>query len=370
MKQERNNLLYAPMIGELSGSYYKNDRAKRILRVGIHFPLYRKDNENMCELTLSSALKAMMEHYARNQALVSVNVKNCYLPTLAALTLSYLEKDHEKGLEELKEFCALRHLRAKHVKEGEIFFNMMYYLLHGYRRKRVKEFYKDYARSDTPLIQELSKMDKLPLEEKYLKISIALFMQSTGFVSGLHQVDQLGEDTDVYGFYTSALLGSYYKNIEESLIAPIEERMRMDELAKISFSYPTHHYHLKFHSLPIYFKDTYLHYSYEKKDYVFGEDTPESIRKSYQMAVMSIERKRKYNFPMEEQSFPLFALEFACRLRSYTNGIITDQNLEEIMTRFLPEVMACYLDDYNISKTLSLLLNGYHCDDWNLPTKR
>ncbi len=370
MKQERNNLLYAPMIGELSGSYYKRDRKNRILQVGIHFPLYRKDDKNVCQLTLSSALKEMMEHYVTNETLVSVDVKNAYLPTLAALTLSYLDKDHEKGLKELKEFCTLRHLKAKHRKEGEILFNMMYYLLHGYRRKRVKQFYKDYARSDTPLIYELSKMDPLPIEERFLKISIALFMHSTGFVSGLHQVDQLGEDTDVYGFYTGALLGAYYRNIEEPLIAPVEEKVGIDELTKISVSYPIHHYHLEFHSLPIYFRDTYLHYSYEKKDYVFRENTPESIKRSYQMAVISIERKRKYNFPLEKQSFHLFTLEFAWRLRSYTNGIITDQNLEEIMTQFLPEVMGCYLDDYNISKTLSLLLNGYHCDDWNLPTRR
>ncbi len=369
MKNNINTLLYSSMIGELSGSFYKDTKINKREPFGVRFNLYPNDTDRISTLPLSTALKEMIVNYVSTNKLVPVEIDDCYLSQIAALTLAYFVKDYEEGKEKLKAFNRDNRIISHYRSFGEAFYNMMYYLLHGACRKKMKRFIPYSVRVDTPYEYEILKDEKEPLEKKYLKSSIQIFMQSTGFASGLHLVDQLGEDTDVYGFFTGALLGAYYRNIDEELIRPVEKKMKIENLTMIPVSYPLLHYHLEFKTTPLFIEKKSLRFSLLKGEYTFVENTDESIKRSVQKLITEIEEKRKLNYPLDDLKFHEFILEFTRRLRIYMGSIHQRSAVEDFMNDYIMEIMACYLDDWNISRSLSILLSGYHCDDWVLPKK-
>lgn len=369
MRSNVNTLLYSSMIGELSGSLYKNAKAEDKKPFGVRFDLYPCDTSKISTLPLSTALKEMIVKYASENKLVKVEIDECYLPCIAAMTLAYFTKDFEEGKKRLDDFNRDNCIHSFHRRSSEIFYNMMYYLLNGSSRKEMRHFIPYSYCVDTPYEYLIADIEKEPLEKKFLKNSILIFMQSTGFSSGLHLVDQLGEDTDVYGFFCGALLGAYYRNIDIKLIMPVERKMRIENLITIPVSYPLVHYHLEFKTTPLFVAKKYLRFSMLRREYLFTEGTDDSIMRSVQKTIIDIEEKRKRNYPLDELSFKDFLIEFTNKLRMYTNSIHSRSTIENFMNDYIIEIMACYLDDWNISQSLRILLSGYHSDDWILPKK-
>lgn len=85
------------MIGELSGSFYKNAKAEDKKPFGVRFGLYPGDTSKISTLPLSTALKEMIVKYASENKLVKVEIDECYLPCIAAMTLPTSQKILRKG---------------------------------------------------------------------------------------------------------------------------------------------------------------------------------------------------------------------------------------------------------------------------------
>lgn len=131
MKNNINILLYSSMIGELSGSFYKDAKINNREPFGVRFNLYPNDTDRISTLPLSTALKEMIVNYVSTNKLVPVEIDDCYLSPIAALTLAYFVKDYEEGKEKLKAFNRDNRIISHYRSFGEAFYNMMYYLLHG-----------------------------------------------------------------------------------------------------------------------------------------------------------------------------------------------------------------------------------------------